>query len=909
MTPTPPPSRRRRRPPLRSLAGAALALALAVSAQAASAAPRPGPPRDGARPAPPVGVTVPRLAYDDSSVTLVWRRPAAGPAPVDYHVYVDGRLAGDAQRDNPTDAKRFIDRFYADPGSADQVKVVEQNVTVRGLKPDHRYAFTVRSVGANGAESPDSAAVVRRTAPVSHVFDVTRYGAEGDAATDDTAAIQKAIDACDKGGTVLLPAGTFVSGALWLKSDMTFKVGPGATLLGSANPDEYPYHFRLYDYSTDERYYSLLNAHTYDYGSLHDIRIVGPGTIDGNGWKQAGLDEGYFPVSQKSSSGTVEQNGILAKAQVDQAARKYGSAAPYPTRSSLITMRGVDGVYYGGFTAENPSSHTLVNIRSDDVTVNDVKLLTYDVNNADGIEFNQGDGLTVINSVFDTGDDAMNFAAGLGAASAAGPPTRNAWIANDYFRHGHGAVVVGSHTGSWIENILAEQNVVDGTDIGLRMKTVPTNGGGGRNVVFRDTAMKDVAKQGFVFTSAYNDPNAAIVVEPARQAARFEDVAVANVTVDGTAGSAIQVVGVDGAPHTRLHFDHVTFRNTETADLDHLTGSSFADVTLGGPADPWKIQHSSGLSFTGGTTTSPVTADAAAAPAWGSGAAPTTTAADTAITVSWPKAQDDTAVAGYDVLVGGHVAASVGGDTTTATIGGLAPALTYQVAVAARDATGNTTPGPRADVRTTGTPDRTAPRVPQAPDALAVDAASVGATWGRVTWTPATDDHGVDHYVVLLDGEPAGTAPGTGTSFTLTGLKPATAYTVGLTAVDASGNAAAYPATAVLTTGPDYDHAAPSWPAHGRLRVTGTTGTTVSLAWPAATDDRGVTGYRVLVDGHVAGAGPFTPVDTAATTTGTTYTLSGLLPGHRYLVAVEAGDAAGKWTGTGPRRTVRTHGS
>ena len=85
---------------------------------------------------------------------------------------------------------------------------------------------------------------------------------------------------------------------------------------------------------------------------------------------------------------------------------------------------------------------------------------------------------------------------------------------------------------------------------------------------------------------------------------------------------------------------------------------------------------------------------------------------------------------------------------------------------------------------------------------------------------------------MLLDGTAAGTA--SGTSHTLTGLTPATTYTVGLKAVDASGNAAAYPATATLTTGPGYDHAVPSWPPHSRLRVSGVTGTNATLAWPAA---------------------------------------------------------------------------
>src|SRR5205823_7593159 len=126
--------------------------------------------------------------------------------------------------------------------------------------------------------------------------------------------------------------------------------------------------------------------------------------------------------------------------------------------------------------------------------------LTAGVNNADGIEFTHGDGLTVVNNLFDTGDDDMNFAAGLGAASANDPPTRHAFIANNYFRRGHGAVVEGSHTGAWIEDILAEDNVINGTDIALRMKTDPNNGGGSRRVLFRGKAVQDVHILAFRFT-------------------------------------------------------------------------------------------------------------------------------------------------------------------------------------------------------------------------------------------------------------------------------------------------------------------------------------------------------------------------------------------------------------------------
>ena len=74
------------------------------------------------------------------------------------------------------------------------------------------------------------------------VFNVKQYGAAGDGQTLDTQAIQSAIDACQAqgGGTVVVPAGAYVIGALALHSNVTLYVDAGATLLGSEDPADYP---------------------------------------------------------------------------------------------------------------------------------------------------------------------------------------------------------------------------------------------------------------------------------------------------------------------------------------------------------------------------------------------------------------------------------------------------------------------------------------------------------------------------------------------------------------------------------------------------------------------------------------------------------------------------------------------
>src|SRR5665647_3212920 len=70
--------------------------------------------------------------------------------------------------------------------------------------------------------------------PATGVFSVRDFGAVGDGKTLDTAAINKAVEACSTagGGQVLLPPGRYLSGTVYLKSGVTFYLDAGATLVG-----------------------------------------------------------------------------------------------------------------------------------------------------------------------------------------------------------------------------------------------------------------------------------------------------------------------------------------------------------------------------------------------------------------------------------------------------------------------------------------------------------------------------------------------------------------------------------------------------------------------------------------------------------------------------------------------------
>ncbi|MEN3113108.1 glycoside hydrolase family 28 protein [Uliginosibacterium paludis] len=607
----------------------------------------------------PVDLQVPTLAYDDTSITLVWKKPDDYSKIVDYRVYMNGKPLGLASANNSTHspAKPYIDAFYAADAAGFHRKITFQNFLATGLAASTSYSFTVRSIDAAGNESADSTALVWKTAAgYAKVVNLASAGAVGDGATVNTTVIQNAIDTCASGSTsaygckVIVPATAasgkvFVSGALFLRSNMTLEIEEGATLKGATLASEYPLNrgYQLYSYFTnstdDRRPPSLLNLLSTSHmngssaltdhqgyddsrGSFTNIRIVGKGTLDGSGWVRSSTDTvdeignklAYYEAGSASKWSTL---GLLAKNQMLAAQTEVGTTlnstqnANYYSnrRSSLATFRGARNIYVGGLMLLNPAYHGVMFLESENIVFAGTRSQTYDINNADGVEFGNSDNAMIFNNFFDTGDDDVNFAAGQGADYENALAQQNAWIFNNYMREGHGAVVAGSHTGGWIQDILAEDNVMYHTDNGLRLKSTPATGGGARRITFRDNAMKDMSTNAFIFTLAYSAGSN--VFSSAGQCARFHDISIRNVSVDniGAGGAPIAVDGYAGTDATlpypetfqeAISFDTLKITNAKSAtSISRLKNSSFKDVTItNSPSTFWVFSNSSGNSFT-----------------------------------------------------------------------------------------------------------------------------------------------------------------------------------------------------------------------------------------------------------------------------------------------------------------------
>jgi polygalacturonase len=123
------------------------------------------------------------------------------------------------------------------------------------------------------------------TAAFAADFDIKSFGAKGDGVTLDSPAINKAIEAASAagGGTVQIPAGSYLSGSIHLQSHVAIHFSPGATIVATNDPNAYdepePNQWdKFQDYGHSHFHNSLIWGE-----NLEDISITGPGRIWGKG--------------------------------------------------------------------------------------------------------------------------------------------------------------------------------------------------------------------------------------------------------------------------------------------------------------------------------------------------------------------------------------------------------------------------------------------------------------------------------------------------------------------------------------------------------------------------------------------------------------------------------------------------
>ena len=246
-----------------------------------------------------------------------------------------------------------------------------------------------------------SALCIARFNGRAQTYAITNYGAVADGKTLATAAIQKAVDACNRtgGGTVDVPPGTFLTGTISLKSNVNLHLESGAVLLGSPNINDYrAYTLPKYpEYGTN--HYGILYTEL-----AENVALTGLGTIDGN-------DPAYFDVTRAKKIDTVNTRYTRQKNNFRHVAAGIGDG-PWEPREprprQMVIFAQCRNVRLADVSLLRSPFWTLHFSDCDAVRVSGVRIWSSLLApNADGIDITSSSNVTITGCDIRAGDDAI----------------------------------------------------------------------------------------------------------------------------------------------------------------------------------------------------------------------------------------------------------------------------------------------------------------------------------------------------------------------------------------------------------------------------------------------------------------------------------------------------------------------
>ena len=361
-------------------------------------------------------------------------------------------------------------------------------------------AFAGSTEAAAAAVSADDlpwaeakAIVAATTVPTfpSTVFDVTKYGAKNDGKTDNTAAFAKAITAANQagGGVVNVPSGTYVTGAIYLKSNVNLQVSAGATLKFSGDASKYPTVLTRYEGIECMNRSPMI----YAYGEKN-IALTGAGTLDAGGtssWNK-GSDRAYL-------------DSLVAKGVMDPSKRVVPGSG-HDMRSTFVEPYNCQNVLIQGVTLKNPMFWQLHPTLCTNVTVDSVKTDPSTAHsNTDGCDPECCDHVVIKNCTLGAHDDNIAIKSGRDAdGRRINKPSQNLVIFGNTMNGNWGAVTCGSEITGGVKNVYAyKNNIIGETKFALYIKSNTLRGGGAQNINL-DSITGAPVRSYVYLTSTYN---------------------------------------------------------------------------------------------------------------------------------------------------------------------------------------------------------------------------------------------------------------------------------------------------------------------------------------------------------------------------------------------------------------------
>lgn len=483
-----------------------------------------------------------------NSALLLWDKLTCPPDLVTYRIFID-------------------DTWIASTSNTDY--------TLTNLLPETEYQVNVQAVAESTSDILSSGTpIVVKTKPLGRQFDVRDFGAVGDGMRLNTAALQSAIDACVPGGTVYVPAGKYLSGALFLKGDMTLFLDEGAEIIGSCELADYPVYRYRYEGREHLCYASLIN--------MPQSIPEGYSDTDSNIWKNVSI----------CGKGTINASGasLISKELASGDVAKRGNA---------VCLRNTTGIYLYGITIREAPFWCLHTIYSKNITMNQIHIENrrdkngndYGLYNGDGIDPDSCSNVNIVHSCIESQDDCIAIKSGRDEEGrVVSIPSRNYRISNCRFMYGFG-VGIGSEVSAGASDVLVQDcQFINSFSIGSVKVPKPRGGVVERitydncTLVNHDTLHSDCRWfRGAIYIDQFygiESPQVNIEENITEATPTIRDITFKNIELETVGGNAIYICGLLENPLKGIVLQNVVARGIDGMKIYNTDGIVLDDVSV-----------------------------------------------------------------------------------------------------------------------------------------------------------------------------------------------------------------------------------------------------------------------------------------------------------------------------------------
>ena len=395
------------------------------------------------------------------------------------------------------------------------------------------------------------------------VHNIILYGAIGDGVTDCSDAFKKAIDECNKtsGGMVMVPEGTFLTGPIYLKSNVNLYISENATVKFTDDKSKYlPVVFTRWEGVECMNYSPLIYAYNEE-----NIAVTGKGVLDGQGsddnwWSWKGNKDSGWTEGKPNQKKDRDLLFKMAEDGIPPEKRVFGDG--HFLRPNFFQPYNCKNVLIEGVTFKDSPMWFINPVLCENITVKNVTVEGLGPNN-DGCNPESSKNVLIKNCYFNTGDDCIAIKSGRNNdGRRINIPSENIIIQNCTMKEGHGGVVIGSEISGGVKNVFAENCSMSSPNLdrAIRIKTNAVRGGVIENLFVRNITVGQV-KEAVIKIDFYYEEG-----ENGKFLPVVKNLDFSNITSEKSE-FAIWIKAFENSPVENIRLDSCIFKNVEKDNL------------------------------------------------------------------------------------------------------------------------------------------------------------------------------------------------------------------------------------------------------------------------------------------------------------------------------------------------------